>query len=142
MKSLRPNRNRIDNLRTEVRTRKRGRIGRYFYLMLLAALGVSLFDILAGELVYLRADGMVTQDVTIVAPEFAGIVRSIDVMPGDQVVPGQTVATVRSQEMMTNIAKLAAQVAILDARLGELRIRRQKYTSLIPAARRQGKSGG
>ena len=136
MKRLRSGKKRFDGLRTEARPRKRGRIGRYVYLVLIGAFMLSLFDFLAGDLVYLRADGMVSQNIAIVGPEYTGTVLSLEVAPGDRVVKGQTVATLRSQEMLKDIADLAAQVATADARLSELRIQRRKVASLIPEAGR------
>ena len=142
MKRLRSGKKRFDGLRTEARPRKRGRIGRYVYLAFIGVFALSLFDFLAGDLVYLRADGMVSQSVAIVGPEYPGTVLSLEVAPGDHVVKGQAVARMRSQDMLRDIADLAAQVATADARLGELRIQRRKIASLIPEAGRMAAETG
>jgi len=140
MKSLRKSTRRIDRLRTEARPRKRGLVSRYIYLALLGGLALYLFDLLAGDLVYLRGDGMVTQDVVIVAPEYVGTVRSVSVAPGDSVVMGQKLGRLRSQKMVMDIAQLTAQVADTEIKLSELRIERQKLAGLLPAARRRAAS--
>lgn len=140
MKSLRKSNSRIDRLRTEARPRKRGRVGRYVYLALLGGLALFLFDLMAGDLVYLRGDGMVTQDVVIVAPEYIGTVKSVSVAPGDIVTKGQMLGRLRSQNMVMDIAQLTAQVANVEVRVSELRIERQKLAGLLPAARRRAAS--
>lgn len=137
MKSLRKSNVRIDRLRTEARPRKRGLVSRYVYLALLGGLALFLFDLLAGELVYLRGDGMVTQDVVIVAPDYVGTVRSVLVAPGASVEKGQILGHLRSQEMVMDIAQLTARVADAEIKLSELRIEREKVVRLLPAARRR-----
>ncbi len=137
MKRLRRSQKRIDTLRTEVRPRKRGRVGRYVYLTMLAGFALLLFDLLAGDLIYLRGDGMVAQNIAIVGPEYSGTVLSVDVALGDQVKQGQTVAVLRSHEMLKDLAELAAQVVSAETHLSELRIRRRKLASLIPAAQQR-----
>lgn len=140
MKYLRKPRQRIDNLRTEERPRKRGRVGRYVYLALLGSVALLLFDVLAGDLVYLRGNGMVTQKISVIAPEYSGTVVSVQVEAGDQVEVGQQVALVRSQQMLKDIARLSAKLLSVEAQVSQLRIRRSSLASLIPAAQRRVKS--
>jgi multidrug resistance efflux pump len=78
---------------------------------------------------------MVSQDVSIVAPEFAGRVLSVEVQAGEMVLPGQTLTTMRSQQMLRDIAQLSTDLASAAARLSEMRIRQRKLASLIPVAR-------
>lgn len=137
MKRLRKTQRRMDTLRTETRPRKRGRFGRFVYLGLLLALALALFDLFAGDLVYLRGEGMVARDISVVAPEYAGSVLSIDVASGGKVQAGQPLAVIRSHRMLKDIAELSAQVAASERQLSELRIQRHKLRELIPAARKR-----
>ena len=140
MKRLRRGQKRIDTLRSEARPRKRGQIGRYVYLTLLIGFAALLFDLLAGDLVYLRGDGMVAQNVAIVGPEYPGAVLSVGVAAGDTVEQGQPVAVLRSQSMIKDIKDLNAEVVSAEVRLEELYIRRQKLAGLIPEARKRAET--
>ena len=135
MRRLRNRQTRIDALRSESRPRKRGRVGRYVYLSSLALLLLFLFDQFAGELVYLKADGMVSQDISLVATEYDGIVQDMPVTQGAQVSAGDTVALLRSSDILRDLASLSNELARVRARLGELRVRQAKVDALLPVAR-------
>jgi multidrug resistance efflux pump len=128
---------RVDTLRSEIRPRKRGRAGRYVYFALLGGLALILFDVLAGDLVYLRGKGMVAQEVSVIAPEYSGNVLSVGIQPGDRVGTDQPVAELRSRRMLRDIAQLSANLANAQARVSKFRIRADKLAKLLPIARKQ-----
>lgn len=135
MRRLKSRRTRIDTLRSESRPRKRGRIGRYVYLLSLFALILFLFDQFAGELVYLKADGMVTRNVSLLATEYDGIVQQIPVDEGAKISAGDPVVLLRSTDILRDIADLAHELARVRASLGEMRVRQAKVRALLPVAR-------
>lgn len=135
MRRLKSHRTRIDTLRSESRPRKRGRIGRYVYLLSLFALFLFLFDQFAGELIYLKADGMVTRDVSLLASEYDGMVQDVPVDEGAKVSAGEPVALLRSTDVLRDIADLSNELARVRASLGEMRVRQAKVRALLPVAR-------
>lgn len=135
MRRLRTPARRIDTLRTENRPKRRGRFGRVIYLSILALFLLALFDLLAGDLVYLRGEGMISRDVAILSPEFDGVVLSAPMEPGDDVESGDPLVFLRSKEMLQDIAALTSNLAAAEAQLSEMRIRKLRLDSLIPLAR-------
>lgn len=135
MRRLRNRQARVDTLRSESRPRKRGRIGRYVYLSSLLLLVLFLFDQFAGELIYLKADGMVTRDISLVATEYDGIVQEMPVSQGTQVSAGEPIALLRSSDILRDLSGLSNELARVRTRLGELRIRQAKVDALLPVAR-------
>ncbi len=134
MRRLRSRGRRIDQLRSEARPKRRGRMGKLVYLTLLLCLALVLFDVLAGDLVYLRGKGMVSRDVAIVSPEFSAVVLDVTVDAGDQVTTGQPLTHLRSQSTLKDIARLTSELAVVEARRSEMRIRQRKLEKLMPLA--------
>lgn len=131
---------RIDKLKSEIRPLKKGRAGKFVYLALLGSLVLTLFDVLAGDLIYFRADGLVTQRATIITPDYTGTISALRVSTGDHVKAGQEVALVRSQQMLKDIAQLLAKLLDAEAGMAQLRIRRGNLARLIPEARKHVKA--
>lgn len=127
-------RERNDLLRSETRPKKGRKLAKNVYLVALAVLALALFDMAAGKLFYLKAEGMVSRNLSIVAPEYTGTVQSLDVIQGAPVAEGQRVALLRSQKMLRDIVGSSAQLAQLQAKLSEMRIRNGTLDTLIPAA--------
>ena len=127
-------RERVDRLKSEVRQHKKHHLARNIYLAALLVLAISIFDMAAGNLFYLQAEGMVSRDLNVVSPEYTGTVQSIGVTHGVTVSAGQTVAQLRSQRMLRDIVGASAQLATLQAKLSEMRIRKGTMVTLIPAA--------
>jgi len=98
---------RIDTLATEIRKRKRS-IAPYVYLGMLAVFLGWIADVFLGDMVYLRADGIVLQDKVVVASEFLGTVTNLDVDTGSRVAKGQPIAHLRSQDVEERLARLSA----------------------------------
>ena len=134
MKRLKP-RNRIDTLKSEIRPRRKRVLARNIYLSLLTFLALWLFDMMAGPLFYLQAEGMISRDLSVVMPEYTGTVKSLHVERGDRVRVDQPIARLRSREMLGDIVRSSTQLADLQAQMSGMRIRQGSDKTLIPAAR-------
>ena len=90
MRSLRK-RLRPDNIPNERRV-VRGAAGRIVYLTLLALFCVAVLNYLFGDLVLLRADGLVLRDETVVATTYIARVDRVDVQQGAEIEKGKSAA--------------------------------------------------
>lgn len=106
---------------TEIRKRKRS-IGPYVYLGLLFAFSLWVVNVLFGDMVFVRADGIVMQDKVVVATEFIGTVTALEVDDGSRVVKGQPIAQLQSQEVDARIAKLSSDFATALALTGQAKV--------------------
>ena len=140
MKRLRKRDMRIDNLHSEARPIKRGRAGRYIYLSTVALLFLGIFDMSAGSFLYLKAEGMVTQETSAVAPPYSGMVQSIFIREGQKVERGRQIAQTRAEQMISDIAQLSNEFAIVQSQVSEMRIQRDKLHTLIPTAQQRAGS--
>jgi multidrug resistance efflux pump len=117
----------------EPRTRRLAII-RWVYLTSIFALVVWLANFFFGDLLYLRSEGLVVGQPSVVAAEFPVTVRDLLVREGEQVKAGQIAAIVTSQEVLETIARLSADIAARQVRLGELRIRDQTIDAMLTLA--------
>ena len=135
MKRLKSYQARFDQLRSEARPRKRGKVGRYVYLGSLSLFILFLFDQFAGDLFYLNADGMITQDISVLSPDYSGTVIDIFVEEGDRVDAGDAIARVRSTPILRDLAEMSNDLAKVQSSVSEMKVRREKLKALLPEAR-------
>lgn len=127
---LRP---RPDNVANDVR--RRGVVwSRIVYLSILAATALWLLDLMFGSYIYLASEGMVVGPQATVATEFPATVRTISVREGDRVVAGQPIATISSQHVTENIARLTAELARLRMQESDQRVQIERSLALIRLA--------
>src|SRR5262249_13772597 len=122
----------------EPRTR-RLTIIRWVYLASMFVLAGWLANFFFGDLLYLRSEGLVIGQPSVVAAEFPVTVRDLLVREGEQVKAGQVAAVVTSQEVLETIARLSADIAARQVRLGELRIRDQTIDAMLVLAQDRDK---
>jgi multidrug resistance efflux pump len=117
----------------EPRTR-RLMVIRWVYLGSIVFLAVWLANFFFGDMLYLRSEGLVVGQPSVVAAEFPVTVRDLLVREGEHVKAGQVAAVVTSQEVLETIARLSADIAARQVRLGELRIRDQTTDAMLALA--------
>ena len=127
---------RIDQLKNDVRSataRPRNR-GRMIYLALLIAFVLVLLDHFAGNIVFLRADGMVLKKRYVIAALYPARITEILVREGQQVEQGTPLMRIESAEILRQIADISARNAELTAKLAQLKSRAVAVRSLLPVA--------
>lgn len=122
----------------EPRTRRLAVI-RWVYLGSILFLAAWLANFFFGDMFYLRSEGLVVGQPSVVAAEFPVTVRDLLVREGEQVQAGQVAAVVTSQEVLETIARLSADIAGRQVRLGELRIRDQTVDAMLALAENRDK---
>lgn len=120
----------VDSLPNEPR-RRRQAIIRWVYIACVIGLAGFLGDLFLGSLFYLRSEGLVIGDLAVIAAEFPVTVRDIRVHEGDHVRSGDIAAIVSSQSVAESIARLSAELASRETRLGELRVRGETADAII-----------
>jgi multidrug resistance efflux pump len=129
-KRLRP-----DNIPNERRV-ARGAVGRIVYLALLAVFSVAVLNYLFGDLILLRADGLVLRDENVVATTYIARVDRIDIQQGATIKKGGPLLKLQSLEILERLADLSIKRAELVARATELKIRGETVEQLLPLAER------
>jgi multidrug resistance efflux pump len=132
MRRLRERRNQGD-LKNQPRARRQSII-RWLYLASVALLAGWLGNLFFGDLLLFRSEGLVLGEPAIVAAEFPVTVRYVPVRDGELVTAGSVAALVTSQTVIENIARLTADLASREARISELRIRRQTIDAILGIA--------
>lgn len=135
MRSLKK-RVRPDNLPNERRV-ARGSVGRLVYLILLGIFFAAVLNYLFGDLIFLRADGLVLRDRTVIAPSFIARVQKVGVTEGQKVEKGALLMSVESMEVLERIADLSVKRADLAAKATDLKIRADSVKQLLPLAERR-----
>ncbi len=135
MRALRK-RPRPDTLKTQQR-KMTNNVGRLVYLTLVIVLVVGLINFLFGDLVFLRADGLVISNKASVAATYVAHVESVDVDVGQTVKKGDVLLSLRSTEMLERFAELSANRARLAARVVEFKVRAETSKRLMPLAKRR-----
>jgi multidrug resistance efflux pump len=133
IKSIRK-RTRPDNLKNQVRAGGQSFARRlYFYCI------VALFTVLGwtftGHWFFLDAEGIVTKERTIIAPDYSARVMSIHTKPGDTVKAGQHIATLQSREILDSIAELSSRRATISSREAQIIGRIETIQHVLPGAR-------
>ena len=122
-----------DGLKSQPRAFRQNLI-RWIYLASVLGLAVWLGDLFFGGLFYFRSEGLVLSEPAVVAAEFPATVRNLTVREGERVTAGSVAAVVTSQNVVENIARLTAELATREARLAELRIRKQTIEAIMGVA--------
>ena len=135
VKSLRK-RPRPDALKTEQR-RATNRTGRMVYLFMLLALLIAGVNFFFGDLVFLRADGLVLRDKTTISTTYVARVEEVNIKPGDIVKAGVPLLRVQSSEILERLADLSSKNASLTAKSAEFKIRAATVSNLLPLARKR-----
>jgi multidrug resistance efflux pump len=112
-------------------------IGRAIYLGILAVFAVAVLNFTFGDLLFLRADGLVLKDQTVVATTFVARIQDVGIREGQQVEKGQVIMRLQSTEMLERLADLSARRARLVADTVEFRIRAETVAELLPLARKR-----
>jgi multidrug resistance efflux pump len=112
-------------------------IGRLIYLGVLAVFAVVVLNFLFGDIIILRADGLVLKDQTVVATTFVARIQNVEIREGQQVEKGQVIMRLQSTEMLERLADLSARRARLVADTVEFRIRAETVAELLPLARKR-----
>jgi multidrug resistance efflux pump len=113
---------RIDTLQNEIR-RRGNTWDRLIYFGVVIGFLVWMFDLIIGDHVYLRADGLVLSDRIVLATQFTAQIDELGVVEGGQVEQGQVVVRMRSKEVEETLAKLSAQIADATAKRTQFSVR-------------------
>ena len=127
---------RPDTHQNEKRTES-GNLGRYVYLLMLAALALGMINFLWGDRVFLRADGLVLRDGHMLSVTSISRVETVAVRPGQSVVEGELLYQAASHEMLTNLTDNSLRVSELSGRVAALRARLKMVEALLPFASEQ-----
>lgn len=131
---------RSDNAVSEERGSTVG-AGRYVYLGLLGFLGIAAVNFLWGDLLILKADGLVLRDRSVIAASYLAEVESVGVREGEEVEEGEVLLRLKSMEILEKLADLSAKHADLAQRSAEFHTRANVAQNLTPlAARREAES--
>jgi multidrug resistance efflux pump len=127
---------RPDNLPNEKRV-ARGSVGRIIYLVLLAAFTLAVLNYFFGDLFFIRADGLVLRDHTVVATTYIARVQEVGVKEGQVVKKGETLLQLQSLDVLERIADLSFKRADLAAKATDFKIRADSVSQLLPLAERR-----
>ncbi len=87
-----------------------------------------------GHIIFLRAEGLVTQDRKEIAVDFVASVTDVPVVEGEIVKRGDLLARLRSTEITESVASLSRNIADARMRRNELAARRALLKGLVPIA--------
>ncbi len=135
LKSLRK-RPRPDTLKTEQR-RATNRSGRIVYFGLLLVMLVAGINFLFGDMIFLRADGLVLRDKSTVSTTYLARVEAVDVKQGDAVKKGSLILRLQSMEVLERLADLSSRKASLAAKAAEFNVRSETIEKLLPLAEKR-----
>lgn len=116
--------------------------GRLVYLGLLIVFGLGVFDYLVGDFLFLRADGLVLRDRTVIAATYVARVEAVDVREGQKIKAGEVLLKVQSSEMLERLADLSSRRAQLAARGVDFEIRAATVVQLLPLAQKREQETG
>lgn len=113
------------------------RLGRFVYLALVIGFALYIISTLTGHLVVLNASGLVTSDRFVVGAAYTARVVETNVAPGGAVNEGEVIARLESTEVLSTMAQLAQNNALIEGRRQAVIKRQQVVEALIPVARRR-----
>jgi multidrug resistance efflux pump len=125
---------RPDNLKNQVRAGGQS-FARKLYFYCVVGVFVMLGWTFTGHWFFLDAEGIVTKERTIIAPDYAARVLTIHVKPGDSVKPGMPIATLQSREIVDSIAELTSRRATISSREAQIIGRIETIQQVLPGAR-------
>ena len=114
----------------------RGAIGRIVYLILVAVFGVAVLNYFLGDLVLLRADGLVLRDENVVATTYVARVDTVFIQQGQPIQKGSPLFKLQSLEILERLADLSIKRAELVAKTTDLKVRSETAEQLLPLAQR------
>jgi multidrug resistance efflux pump len=129
-------RSRADNIPSDLRV-VHGRTGRVVYLALLAIFALTAADYLFGDLLLLRADGLLLSDQNIIATTYVAQVDAINVKEGQSVTAGTPLLKLHSTELLEHLADLSTKRADIAAKRTDLKLQAENVTQLLPLAERR-----
>jgi multidrug resistance efflux pump len=129
-------RQRPDNIPNEQRM-MRSKTGRTIYLVLLFVFGLFVANYLFGDLVFLRADGLVLREQNAIATPYVARVESVDVREGQDVDVGTVLLRLQSTEILERLADLSTKRADLVAKVSDFKVRAESVAQLLPLAERR-----
>jgi multidrug resistance efflux pump len=124
---------RPDNLKNQVRAGGQS-FARRLYFYCIVGLFVMLGWTFTGHWFFLDAEGIVTRERTIIAPDYAARVLTIHVKPGDRIKPGDPIATLQSREIVDAIAELMTRRATVLSREAQIAGRVETIRKVLPSA--------
>lgn len=133
---MRPLKKRVrpDNLPNDQRV-ARGSIGRIVYLVLLALFATAVLNYFFGDFIFLRADGLVLRDRSVVATTYIARVQKVNVTEGQIVKKGDPILQLQSLEVLERIADLSFKRVDLAAKATDFKIRADSVEQLLPLAK-------
>jgi multidrug resistance efflux pump len=114
-----------------------GSMGRLVYLCVLGIFAAVILNYLFGDMVFLRAEGLVLRDKTVIAPTYVARIEEVNVAEGQQVKQGDVLLRLQSIEMLERLADLSARRARLVADSVEFRVRSETVAALLPLAKKR-----
>jgi multidrug resistance efflux pump len=124
---------RPDNLKNQVRAGGQSFARRLYLYCVVGLLGIVAWTF-TGHWFFLDAEGLVTKERTVVAPDYAARVVAVHVKPGDAVTAGQLLATLHSREITDTIAELVARRSGIESREAQVAGRIDTIRQLLPRA--------
>jgi multidrug resistance efflux pump len=124
---------RPDNLKNQVRAGGQT-FARKLYLYCIVGLFVMLGWTFTGHWFFLDAEGIVTKERTIIAPDYTARVLAIHVKPGDTLKVGDHIATLQSREIVDAIADLTTRRATVLSREAQIAGRVETIRKVLPGA--------
>lgn len=127
---------RADRFLNDVRANQKARRnhGRYIYIAAVIGTFVYLANLLIGNLLWLKAEGLILSDHVIVASPYAVQVTRMVVQPGQLVKQGDVLAKVSSPQIMEAMATLTSRAAETTARQAELAIKLEVANAVLKTA--------
>lgn len=107
---------------------------RTIYLSLLAIFALSLCNYFLGDRVFLRADGLVLRDRTVLSATSLVRVSDVRIRTGQSVSEGDFLFRAESPGVLDRLAEFSMRVAELDERAAGLRGRARLSAELLPMA--------
>ena len=124
---------RPDNLKNQVRAGGQS-FARKLYFYSIVGLFAMVGWTFTGHWFFLDAEGIVTKEHTVIAPDYTARVLSMNVRPGDLVKPGMTIATLQSREIIDSLAELSSRRATVASREAQVAGRIETIQKVLPAA--------
>jgi len=129
-------RQRVDNMKTEVRVQK-GSIGKWIYLGLLLIFAIWILDLFLGRYLYLKANGMVMRDTQTLSLSFNAQIQNLNTRDGHYVNEGDVIAQVSSMEIIEQLSAITLKITDLDLKISENQSQRRVIESTIDFARKR-----
>lgn len=126
---------RPDNLKSDQR-RATNSSGRIIYLGMLMVMVITGLNYLFGDLIFLRADGLVLRDRSSVSMTYLANVQEVNVTAGKAVRKGEPLLRLQSSNLLERLAELSSINARLVTSHAEHKIQAETIDALLPLARK------